>query len=90
MIHQIAQGLAVALVVILNWVLAHEANAWTMPSEVQSAFQFILGLTMAGVIWLAMAWGASLAKRFGVQPPELPAPALPVTIPPTQPAQPAK
>lgn len=37
---------AFAFVVIANWILAHLANSWVMPSEVQSAFQTLIGVSV--------------------------------------------
>jgi hypothetical protein len=44
---------AVAVVIIVNWILAHVANDWVLPQEVQSAVQALI------TVWL----GWWLAKR---------------------------
>lgn len=36
------QALALACVVILNWLIAHLATSWAMPPEVQSAVQSVI------------------------------------------------
>lgn len=37
---------AVAIVIIANWIIAHVATEWVMPTEVQAAFQGLI--TFAG------------------------------------------
>jgi hypothetical protein len=44
------QALALALVVILNWLLAHLATNWTMPPEVANAAQSVITIVVAYLI----------------------------------------
>lgn len=41
---------ALALVVIINWLIAHLATDWVMPPEVQSAVQTLISVTLTA--WL--------------------------------------
>lgn len=82
-IHQTAQGLAAALVVLFNAWLAHKETAWRMEPEVQTALQYVLTIVVAALMWPLMALIAKLAKRWG-DPSTV---TLPLTLeaPPTQP-----
>ena len=44
---------ALAVVVFVNWIIAHLATEWTMPPEVQSAVQTIV--TIVTSYWVAKA-----------------------------------
>lgn len=43
-------SLALALVVVINWMLAHLFTQWVMPSEVQSALQTVITILIAWFI----------------------------------------
>lgn len=58
--HATANLLAFATVVELNWVIAHVATSWAMPSEVQSAVQTSI------TIWLT--WWAGKKLNGGKAP----------------------
>lgn len=45
------QALALACVVIINWLIAHLATSWVMPPEVQSAVQSTVTILIS--YWLS-------------------------------------
>ena len=51
---------ALSTVVILNWILAHLENDWTMPPEVESAFQALL--TSVGILWIFRHFGLAALR----------------------------
>ena len=75
-IHTISQGVAAALVVIANWLLAHIITSWAMPTEVETSFQYLTGLLVALLLWLAM----KVFRISEVAPavPSVPVPPVPV------------
>lgn len=50
---------AVAVVIIANWLISHLANSWAMPSEVQSAAQALIVVSLGG--WFKARWTAAQA-----------------------------
>lgn len=58
------QALALSLVVILNWLLAHLVTSWAMPPEVQSAVQSIITIGIGYVL----SRGSAPAPVVSVQP----------------------
>lgn len=72
--HNIEAAFALACVVLLNWVLAHLATSWVMPSEVQSAVQTIVSITTSYFVsWRAarneLESKLALARIAAAQPP---------------------
>lgn len=66
-------AVALGLVVIANWLLAHLATNWAMPSEVQSSLQTLI-IALLGY-WLkkrATRGQSSATVTVGTQPPGAP------------------
>lgn len=56
---------AMALVIFINWIIAHDANAWVMPPEVQSAVQAIIAIVTGYLV-------ARKQNKITTAPPALP------------------
>ena len=69
---------ALALMVILNWLLAHLLTNWVLPPEVQSAFQTLI--TVAIAAWLNAHHETMPAAPVSLPPLPAPAPAKAVDI----------
>lgn len=67
-----SSGIAAALVVIINWFLAHLETDWVMPAEVAAALQFII--TYAVGEWVVASKNKSLARQHDVAQAVLAAP----------------
>lgn len=67
--------LALAIVVILNWLMAHLATSWAMPSEVQSALQSIITISIA--YYLSKQPAAPKPAPLPVAAPPAPTPPIP-------------
>lgn len=74
---------ALGVVVILNWIIAHLANSWTMPPEVQSALQTLLAVAITAI---ALKNGIKLNGQSDELPPI--APKAPQATPPAPEAKP--
>lgn len=86
-------AVALACVVILNWLLTHLCTTWAMPPEVQSSLQALI--VAGGGAWLKRRHNSRIAS--GAQPPDPPqktpdnpagAPMV-LAVPPAQPIAPA-
>lgn len=79
--------LAMSIVVILNWLIHNLATDWSLPPEVQSAFQSVITVALgAHLRWRQerkAAKGAAAAQRV-LNAPDDPPP-LPANDPPPQP-----
>lgn len=65
--HSQAQLLAFALVVIINWLIHNLAVDWSLPPEVQSALQTVIGICL---VW----YSSKKLNGNGNDQPPLPAP----------------
>lgn len=72
-----AHAAALAIVVILNWLLAHLATDWAMPPEVQSALQALISIGLMRAL-------APRAESPAVEPPPSPLPTAAPAPPPTK------
>lgn len=72
------QAFALALVVIINWVLAHLMTDWAMPPEVQSSLQSIITITIGFFLDRAARNGGAATIPTVTTPP--PPSATPQTI----------
>jgi hypothetical protein len=56
-----SSGIAAAVVVIFNWLLAHLETNWVMPAEVAAALQFLL--TYAVGEWVVASKNKAMGKQ---------------------------
>ncbi len=69
---------ALALVVIINWLIAHLETSWAMPPEVQSAVQTLISVSLTAFLaWLAQRGIKVGNGSNGAPPPPVQAPAKP-------------
>lgn len=72
------QALAMAFVIIINWLISHLATSWQLPPEVQSAVQscfvIVIGWYASLVEKREMAKQLTMARSLGWSPPQTTAP----------------
>ena len=61
------QATALALVVIFNWLLSHDATSWVMPPEVQSSLQSLISFVYGSYLdWRGRRGAAADAEAHRV------------------------